>query len=570
MRKPVTAAVLAALIALPAQPQQQPAPDEALKPFGATIEVRVINVDVVVTDRKGNPVKGLKKEDFELYENGRPVPLSNFYEVTGGRAIAPDLAEPEPAPAPAAAAPVRQEAPDNLRRHIVFYIDNLSMAPFNRNRVFTQMKDFVKTVMRPGDEAMVAAFNRSMKVRVPFTRDPVQIQQTLDVLAGESAMGLSNRSERKDYESRIRDARDYDDAVATARTYASSVEHDLRQTAESLTALMTTLAGVDGKKILVLTSEGFPMQPGREMFYFIDDIGKEKGWQGGGTMLEGMNFDAHRLIEDIARTANANGITMYTIHAGGLAAGSENSAENDRPVSFQVSQAALSNTTDSMQMMADLTGGLSSIQTNNFKEAFNKINRDLESYYSLGYRSGTERVDRQRSLQVRMKNRNYIARSRTSFVEKSTYAEMNDRVVANLLYTTRPADMAKANELRIQVKSNRPMPTDDPDLFRVPVEVQIPMESLTLLPQGETEYVGGFDIYVVVADKNGDMSDVARKSHQLHVTKDDMPKTKGKFYTYELDLLMQRGLNKMSVGVVDAVSNVPGFAKDQIIAQDLR
>jgi len=563
LRKIYAAAAIAALTVLPTRAQQQP-PAAELPKLVENIDVRIINVDVVVTDRKGNPVKSLKKEDFELYENNRPVALSNFYEVAGGRAISPDI-EPEPAPAPATpGATARQEVPDNLRRRIIFYVDNLSMAPFNRNRVFTQMKEFVKTVMRPGDEAMIATFNRSMKVRVPFTRDPVQIQQTLDVIAGESAMGLSNRSERRDFESRIRDARDYQDAVATARTYASSVEHDLRQSAESLTGLMTTLAGVEGKKILVLTSEGFPMQPGREMFYFIEEVGKEKGWQGGGTLLEGMNFDAHRLIQDIARTANANGITMYTVHAAGLSGGNEMSAENDRPVSFQVSQAALSNTTESMELMADLTGGLASIQTNNFKEAFNRINRDLESYYSLGYRSGTERVDRQRQLQVRMKNRAYIARSRTTFVEKSTFAEMSDRVVANLLYKT------KANDLKVLVRSNRPIPTDDADLFRVPVEIQIPMESLTLLPQGEMEYAGGFEIFVVVADKNGDMSDVARKSHQIHVATEDMGKTKGKYYTYELDLLMQRGLNKISVGVVDAVSNVSGFAKDQIIAQDLR
>mgnify|MGYP006153926625 CR=1 FL=1 len=53
------------------------------------------------------------------------------------------------------------------------------------------------------------------------------------------------------------------------------MEHDLRQSVSSLNALMSTLAGVDGKKILVLTSEGFPMQPGREIFTFIEDVARE-------------------------------------------------------------------------------------------------------------------------------------------------------------------------------------------------------------------------------------------------------------------------------------------------------
>jgi hypothetical protein len=211
-----------------------------------------------------------------------------------------------------------------------------------------------------------------------------------------------------------------------------------------------------------------------------------------------------------------------------------------------------------------MTGGLASVQTNNYALAFKRIQQDLETYYSLGYRAGTERVDRQRRLDVRVKTKGYIVRNRETFVEKSIFAEMNDRVIANLLYRT------KANELSILVKMNTPIATEDGDLFRVPVEVQIPMDSLTLLPQGESEYVGGFDVYVAVSNKDGDMSDVNRKSHQLRIPTSDMPRAKGKYYTYAVDLLMEKGLNRVSVGVVDQISNVTGFAREQIMAADLR
>lgn len=524
------------------------------------IDVRVINVDVVVTDKKGNVITGLKKDDFEIYENGVPKPISNFFAVEGGKPLG--VAGEEPA-APGAP-PVKQELPDALKRRIIFYVDNLSMAPFNRNRVFAQMKQFAKDVMRPGDEAMIATFNRSMKVRVPFTKDPTQIQQTLDVIAGETAMGGTLASERRDVEGRIRDTNNYDEAIAAARSYAQSVEHDLRQSAESLTGLMTTLAGVEGKKILVLTSEGFPMQPGREMFQFIDELANEKQWRFSGTILEGMTFDSTSLIQSIARTANANGITMYTIHSAGLSAGSEMSAEHAKPMSVGVSQVIVTNTADSMRLMADMTGGVASIQTNNFAQAFRNIIRDLDAYYSLGYRASTERVDRQRTLDVRVKNRNYIVRNRQTFVEKSTFAEMNDRVVANLLYKT------KANDLKILVRTGTPTAADE-DLYKVPVEIQIPMESLTLLPQGDTgDNVGGFDVYVAVANKDGDMSDVTRRSHEVHVSKADMPTIKGKYYAYSLDLLMEKGSNKISIGVVDNISNVTGFSREQVLAKDLR
>jgi VWFA-related protein len=557
------AAVLITTLLLPGTFAQTatPKPPNDIPRLTESMDVRVINVDVVVTDKKGTVITGLKKEDFEIFENNVPKPITNFYAVEGGR---PTDVEPDAVAAPATPQPVRKnELPDNLKRRIIIYVDNLSMAPFNRNRVFANMKEFVKSAMRPGDEAMIATFNRSMKVRVPFTRDPIQIEQMLDAVAGESAMGTTNASERQSVQDRIKETTDYDEAVATARSYAQSVEHDLRQSAESLNGLMTTLAGVEGKKILVLASEGFPMQPGREMFQYIDEVANEKSWQFSGTILEGMSFDSSSLIQSIARTANANGITMYTIHAGGLTGGSEMSAEHAAPTPVSVSQAIITNTTDSMRLMADMTGGVASIQTNNFAQAFRNIQRDLDTYYSLGYRATTERVDRQRSLIVHMKNKNYIARARQTFVEKSTYAEMNDKVIANLLYRT------KQNDLKILVRTGAPAPADE-DLYKVPVDIQIPMDSLTLLQQGEGDYVGGFDVYVAVANKDGDMSDVSRKSHQLRVPAGDMERAKGKYYTYSVDLLMEKGLNKISVGVVDDVSNINGFAREQVIAQDLR
>lgn len=555
-----SAVLIAALTAGPLAAQQTTAqPTVEIPKLVENIDVRVIGVDVVVTDKKGNAVTGLTKDDFQIFENGQEKPISNFYEIEG-KSAKQVITVPVPG-APPAPAPPKEEINEQLRRRIILYIDNLSLAPFNRNRVFKQMKEFVKDVMRPGDEAMVATYNRSLKVRTPFTRDAVQIQQTLDAIAGESALGIANRSESKDVMGRIRDATNYDEALASARSYASSVDHDLRQSVESINGLLTTLAGVEGKKILVLTTEGFQIQPGREVFTMIDEQAREKGWQSS-SMLEAMSYNGAPLIESIAKTANANGITLYAIHAGGLAAGSEGmTADNQQSISYNVTSAALSNTTESLQILAELTGGLATSRTNNFAGAFKNIERDLDSYYSLGYRAGTERVDRQRTLEVRVKNKALNVRNRQTFVEKSTFQDMSDRVIANLLYKT------KANDLNVRVKVNMPVPADE--LFKVPVEVQIPIDNLTLLQQGES-YMGGFSIYVVVGNKDGDMSDVSRKSHQISIPVGDFPKTKGKYYTYTLDLMCERGLNKISIGVVDDVSNISGFDRQQVVAKDLR
>ena len=63
---------------------------------------------------------------------------------------------------------------------------------------------------------------------------------------------------------------------------------------------------------------------------------------------------------------------------------------------------------------------------------------------------------------------------------------------------------------------------------------------------------------------------VARQTHQIRVPAADYTKINGKHYTYSLDLLMEPGPNKISVGVVDDVSNSTGFDRVPVIAADLR
>ncbi|HUO85236.1 MAG TPA: VWA domain-containing protein, partial [Thermoanaerobaculia bacterium] len=320
--KTLPAFLLLMAIMLPVQAQQPPtAAQEELPVVFETVDVQVINIDVVVTDRKGNPITGLTLDDFEIYEDGTLQKLTNFYEVRGRKALQTGAPETEPRTEPEA-------APAHLSRKIVFFIDNVSLAPFNRNRVFRAMKKFAASAMGPDDEAMIATWNRSMTIRVPFTSNVDQILRSLDEIAGESAYGISRESDRRTVRQQIKDAQGYGEAVVLARQYAQSVEHDLRTTVSGLKGLMQTTAGIEGKKVFVVTTEGLEMQPGADMFYYVEDVSRQQwGNSAGAGMLEGMAFQNAYLLQSIAHEANANGITLYTIHAGGLVGMSSTSAD---------------------------------------------------------------------------------------------------------------------------------------------------------------------------------------------------------------------------------------------------
>ena len=71
----------------------QVAPPVGAGGFSEIVDVRVVNLEVAVTDRDGVPIRGLGAEHFELLVDGEPVPIEYFSEVLGGRAVVPAAGE---------------------------------------------------------------------------------------------------------------------------------------------------------------------------------------------------------------------------------------------------------------------------------------------------------------------------------------------------------------------------------------------------------------------------------------------------------------------------------------------
>ena len=97
--KRILALIAAVTLALPLFAQKKNQEPETPR-LVENIDVRIINVDVVVTDKRGNFIPNLTADDFTIFENSVQKPITNFYEVQGRVAKnvvggAPD----EPAPA---------------------------------------------------------------------------------------------------------------------------------------------------------------------------------------------------------------------------------------------------------------------------------------------------------------------------------------------------------------------------------------------------------------------------------------------------------------------------------------
>src|SRR5258705_3057359 len=109
--------VMCVLFGFPARAQVPPR-----SPVFESIDVRVVNVDVVVTDGDGKRVLGLTKDDFELFEEKKPQSITNFSEIRLGTPARP-AAEPRGDVVPAS------ESAEPPPRRFVLFVDNYSLHP---------------------------------------------------------------------------------------------------------------------------------------------------------------------------------------------------------------------------------------------------------------------------------------------------------------------------------------------------------------------------------------------------------------------------------------------------------
>jgi VWFA-related protein len=564
--------VLAGALAMPSLIAQQTPPQTPTQPsfFSETIEVRVINVDVMVTDRSGKPVTGLTKNDFELYENGRKKEITNFLEMRAPQASATLAVTGEPAtPQPPAQAAETQ--PDTRSRKIVLFIDNSTLQQFNRLTVLMATKDFLRQVVRPGDQVMIVTWGPGLIVRMPFNSDINTATAVIDQVNSSTTKGNLIRFERQQCEQEMRRLpKDYASftvpgetpqkppielGLGIARLYASKKRHEQHEVAEALKSVMASIRGVEGRKSVVFVSEQLDEVPGKVVF---DSLEQLRDLYAGGT---GTNFtseaEAYRdaeLVPSITKLANSSGVTLYPLHAAGLSGDTTSvSAENlgmEAQTSTRIAN-PLNSTYSTMQRVASDTGGVALLGSNNFKLALETVANDLTTYYSLGFSGSGERKDAVRALSVRLKNQKGLnVRTRREFIEKSLASEMNDAVSANLFFPI------SRNDLNIRMLAGEAKPASR-EQVEIPVDIKIPTASLTLVPQG-TDLTGHFSTFVAFMRKDGSVSKVVRMEQALRFPADSLKRRRE--ITVRTPVTIDARTEGISVGVMDDYSHATGFA----------
>jgi VWFA-related protein len=416
---------------------QQPAPQRA--PGTITEGVTAVLVDVVVRDRRGQPVRDLAAADFEILEDGVPQTLGSFTPVfeASPRGSAPAVEKADaPKPPVAAVGSTQPEAGGPLVTALVF--DRLT--PQSRQQAVKAAQGYLGEKEQAPAFIGVFGIDLSAAQVAPFTRNATVLREALDKVARGASASFNSpeaRDRRADAERRGRAA---SEAVAAATSTGgpgtagavggaaseallaqiqSNIERDFDAmerdqqgyaTTNGLFAIVNSLRSLPGRKSLVLFSEGIAIPPA-----------------------------VQRLFAGVIDAANRANVSIYTVDAAGLRAESEQGKIRDR-VNTAAGGAggvlgsgvagdgpltkALETNEDvlrqdprtGLSVLANSTGGLVFDGTNNLRQAFDRIDDDLRNYYLLGYTPTNEKYDGKfRTIQVKVKRPGVTVASRKGY-----------------------------------------------------------------------------------------------------------------------------------------------------------
>ncbi len=431
----LAAALGAALVATPsAQAPKPPAPATPAQPAvpGQTtpnptfrVSVDLVTNDIVVRDEKGNFVPDLRPEDIEVYEDGVKQELTSMTVVTGGRVYNPMTAPVASAPE-GIILPKKRTVSDVSGRIFLFFVDDQHLQFGNTSRVRELFKKIAKELVHDGDLFGIVSSGPS-SIQVDMTYDKRQIDEAINKMTGnelkpteiiQQGSGPGGPSEIR-YRAHV--------AFSTMADGLKNLEqvHNRR-------------------KALVWVSDGYDFAPYKEARYGTMDTNSpfeqnqsrmaarqaaQASSSDTGQAIdpntdpdviqqrqneEFADADLSRELYEITQAANRANTTIYTIDPRGLVGPLPDLDENVDPQQYQE---FIRKSQDSLRTLAEETGGIAVVNTNDFTKALKKVDADTSDYYVIGYYSSNPDIlKRRRSVDIRLKRPGLTVNFRKEYV----------------------------------------------------------------------------------------------------------------------------------------------------------
>ena len=383
---------------------QDAAPQAKLPQYRVRVTSELVLVNVVVRDKKGNLVRGLKKEDFTVTEDGKRQEISTFdFENVDELATAGPAEATVTGAAATAGLLHSSNAPLDARdrRLILLFFDFSGMDPEQIERGVDSAKKFVSEKMMPADLIALVSLSTNMRVDLDFTADKSKVLSILSAYTSTQGQGFDAGAEGsaegapETGGSFTPDDTDYNTFTADRKLLA-------------LQAIMQALGKINQKKSIIYFSNG------------ITQSGVD-------------NQSALRATTASAVKAN---VSIYPLDVRGLQAfppGGEaqnaslhgQSAYNGNAVFNDLNGNAASQET--LSTLADDTGGKAFFDSNDFSGVFSQVQKDTSAYYVLGFTSSNPLKDGHfRHLKVQLNRQDVKLEYRSGYYAGRDFQHLNN------------------------------------------------------------------------------------------------------------------------------------------------
>lgn len=509
-----------------------------------TYEVRVLEVEAVVLDRSGNPVRGLTRSDFEVKINGAPANVTHFYWVDRGEIVDEKVGS--------------EASGMHIPTRLVVVLDDLHLRQASRKRALEALKTYVRSSMNSRTTAMIIRWNGTMRTRVESSGDPQAILKAINQIERETSLMPHADSERRRAIRQIDDVillpiPFYQDQQASAALrnavlFAEERTKEAQSTFRALEGLITMLSGLDGRKNLLFITEAMAQQPGVEVLDYARQVfskhhvdGFDLQRESGGAALNSFRYDQTNTFAALASLAQSAGVVFSSLDPGGARVNEGTGVEYSSSLGRLDGSFIRSNDSAGARMIADQTGGRYLSDENDLDHAIAILTDDVTTYYSIGVKPPRERyVD----VSVKVRGRDDLRVLTPRRREVASAQEAIASAIRARLYSREVV-----NPLEVQLAMGTPWPRGNKCVAAV--EVDVPTAKLAPIPGNEIA------IHAMVVDDRGKESKVRSSVHTISA---------GESTKIPLEFGFNARRYVISLAVIDKATNETSFLQGSVDA----
>jgi VWFA-related protein len=506
-------------------------------PFGESIDVRVVNVEAVVTDRSGHRVTGLKPGDFRLRVDGKEVPIEYFTEVHDGNALPP----PAEGAAPKAEATAVQGLTEGpVGTYYLVFIDDYFSVAANRNVVLKGLKADLGR-FGPNDRMAIVAYDGGRLAMLSnWSGSQADLARAFDQAMARKTHGFDRITESRTL------AHDLSFASQTVgdgapldlntrggglndqqRAYASTLIRQVQGDVQAAVSAMRAFAAPQGRKVMLLLSGGWPFSA--------------QNFTAAGGIPTKELADGEKVFRPLASTANLLGYTLYPVDVPGVQTGAAD-AEAAGPAANAFGSDAEQEIEGSLKFLAKETGG-QPILNSNRALALAMSRDDTRSFYWLGFSPSWQHNDKNHEVKLETRRSDLQIRSRTGFLDLSRRAEVTMKVESALLFGNPPGALIMPLKVGEVVRSKR-------GEVEIPITLGLPVDLMTVVPAGN-KFTAQLELRFGASDAAGNTAEIPIVPVTLT---SDHPPTPGKVVKYETKIKLNGKADHMVVAAYDPLS----------------